>query len=208
MALDDTTVYVHKLNLNFVGEQLTQMMKNSTSINEVSSFPHDSVQKISCEPSIVSEDEVIILADGPVPLCAKPSSLPQVRISQFSQLFIIPYDDAKSKWYTQEEQHLFNRARLSDAMRLRNLLQDETRAAGKNEDVLCKLVGLETFIFLHTAHHVVQKKSAHREAVLLAQMTHQGDDDSMIEKLSESSKMSSRWARKRAAKVAACYATY
>ena len=124
---------MHKLNLNFVGEQLTQMMKNSTSINEVSSFPHDSVQYFSGKPSIVSEDEAIILADGPVPLCAKPSLLPQVRISQFSQLFIIPYDDAKLKWYTQDEQHLFNRARLSDAMRLRNLLQDETQAAEKKQ---------------------------------------------------------------------------
>jgi hypothetical protein len=61
---------------------------------------------------------------------------------------------------------------------------------------------------LHTARHVVQKKRVHREAILLAQMTHQGDDDSMIEKLSDSSKMSSQWARKRAAKVAACYAMY
>jgi hypothetical protein len=185
------------------------MMKNSTSINEVSSFPHDSVEDFACKPSIVSESEVIMSAGGPVPLplCAKPSLRPQVRISQFSQLFIIPYDDAKSKWYTQEEYNLFNRTRISDALRLRNLLQGETCEI--NEDVLCELVGLETYIFPHSARHGNQKKRAHRDAVLvLAQKMHQSDDDNMIEKLSESSKKSSRWARERAAKIAACYATY
>jgi len=186
------------------------MMKNSTGINEVSSFPHDSVEDFTCEPSIASESEIIMSAGGPLPLRAnKPSLRSRVRISQFSQLFLIPYDDVKSKWYTQEEQNLFNRTRLSDALRLRNLLQGET-CAEINEDVLCELVGLETFIFPHIARHVVQKKRAHREAVLvLAQKMHRGDDDdNMTEKLSESSKMSSRWARERAAKIAACYAPY
>lgn len=184
------------------------MMKNSASINEVSSFRHYSVEDFTCEPSIASESEIIMSAGGPLPLRAN-KLRSQVRISQFSQLFIIPYDDVKSKWYTQEEQRLFNQARLSDALRLRNLLQGET-CAEINEDVLCELVGLETFIFPHTARHAVQKKRAHREAVLfLAQKMHRDDDDdSMIEKLSESSKKSSRWARERAAKIAACYAPY
>jgi hypothetical protein len=80
---------------------------------------------------------------------------PRVHFSKFSQLFIIPYDDVESKWYTHEEQRHFYQACLSDIHRLRVMLRDAAPAL----------------------------------------------------KLSETSKRSSKWARKRAAKVAAIHAS-
>ncbi|KAL3808481.1 hypothetical protein ACHAXA_000169 [Cyclostephanos tholiformis] len=142
------------------------------------------------------------------PLHAKPTVQRRVRISQFSQLFIIPYDDAKSKWYTQEETRLFNRARISDVLRLRIILNDETRAAG-SEDTLYEWVGIERILCPHTARRLVQRRRAHSETVLCSAqiMMMMGSHDDMTEKLAEISKKSSQWARKSAAEIATCYAS-
>ena len=67
------------------------------------------------------------------PLRAKP----QVRISKLSQLVMIPFDDAKTKWYTEEEMRLFNEARLSDSIRVADILWDETQIS---KDFLYKCV--------------------------------------------------------------------
>jgi hypothetical protein len=131
------------------------------------------------------------------PLRAKP----QVRISKLSQLVMIPFDDAKTKWYTEEEMRLFNEARLSDSIRVADILWDETQIS---KDFLYKCVGIENFLSPCTLRRVVQKRRAHSELVLLAQRIHQGDN--RIEKLSDTSEKSSRWACERAARTAAGYA--
>ncbi len=61
----------------------------------------------SCEPKISKCHEVplLTLQGMIVDFPSEPRialGLPRVQISQFSQLFLIPYDDAESKWYTQE----------------------------------------------------------------------------------------------------------
>jgi hypothetical protein len=128
---------------------------------------------------------------------------PQVQISQFSQLFMIPYDDTESKWYTQEEMSRFKESRLSDIHTLRDLLRDATPAL-ISEETLCECVGMENFLSSFTAHLVIQKRRAHSEAILSMQRNYQGDHK--IEMLAKTSQKSSRWARKRAANMALGFA--
>jgi hypothetical protein len=181
-------------------------MNTIISNKEVSLFTHGSLQDLPRETSTALESEGIMpAATSPVPPCAKPPPRPRVRISKFSQLIIIPYDDAQLKWYTQEERRLFNRTRLHDALRLRNFRNLLPTNARMREDILYECLGLENFLSPHIARRVVQKKRAHTEAVLSAQEIHQGDD--MIEKLYETSKKSSQWSRERAAMIAACHAS-
>jgi hypothetical protein len=181
-------------------------MNAITSSKEVLHFPHGSLKYLPCETSSAMESEGIMSdTSNDVSLCAKPPPRPRVRFSKFSQLVIIPYDDAKSKWYTQEEQRHFNRTRLRDALRLINFINLLPTSARMREDILYECVGLENFISPDIARRVVQKKRAHTEAVLSAQEMHQGTN--MIKKLYETSKKSSQWSREKAAKVATCHAS-
>jgi hypothetical protein len=138
------------------------------------------------------------------PLHAKPTVQRRVQISQFSQLFIIPYDDAKSKWYTQEERRLFNQARISDVLSVRNMLKDGTHLAGR-EDNYYGWVGIERILCPHTARRLVRRRRAHINNVLSAQMLMRRDDD-MTDKLAEISQKSSQWARTSAVEIATCNA--
>ena len=132
----------------------------------------------------------------------RPKSAPlRVRFSQLSELVKIPYDDAKLKWYTQEEESLFRQSRLADVRRLRDMLRDSTSTS---EEVLYEIVGMENILFSYVLCHAIQKKQAHSSAVLRTQRMHLGYH--RIEELSETSKKSSQWARERAAWVAALYA--
>ena len=129
---------------------------------------------------------------------------PRVHFSKFSQMFIIPYDDVESKWYTQEEQRHFYQACLSEIRRLEDMLRNAAPAL-MSEDILYECIGIENYLSPCTAHRAVLMKQIHSETVLLAQRTHQGNHG--IETLSETSKKSSQWARARAAEVAAAYAS-
>ena len=141
-----------------------------------------------CEPRVALKSKCIKTT-------ATTLAPPRVHFSKFSQMFIIPYDDVESKWYTQEEQRHFYQACLSDIHRLRVMLRDAAPAL-MSEYILYECGGLTSS---------VEMRQAHSEAVLSAQRTYQGDHGS--EKLSETSKRSSKWARKRAAKVAAIHAS-
>lgn len=135
--------------------------------------------------------------------CRPRSTRRQVRFSQFSQLVTIPYDDAKLKWYTQEEERLFKQAMFSDARMLRYVLQNASSSLIK-EGIIYECVGMEKFISgVSTELH--ENKRKHSEIVLAAQMIFQGNN--RIEKISEISKIFSQGARERAAKVAACFAS-
>jgi len=181
-------------------------MNTITSSKEVSHCPHGSLEDLQCEIRSAFESEGIMSdTSSDVSSCAKPPLRPRVRFSKFSQLVFIPYDDAKSKWYTKEEQRLFNRTRLHDALRLINFKNLPPTSARMCEDILCECVGLEKFLSPHIARRVVQKKRAHTEAVLSAQEIHQGTN--MINKLFETSNKSSQWSREKADKVAACHAS-
>jgi len=136
--------------------------------------------------------------------CRPRSTRRQVRFSQFSQLVTIPYDDAKSKWYTQEEERRFKQAMFSDARMLRYVLQNASSSLIK-EGIIYECVGMEKFISgVSTELH--ENKRKHSEIVLAAQMICQGNN--RIEKISEISKKFSLGARERAAKVAACWRVY
>ena len=148
--------------------------------------PHDLIVDFPCQPRIVSNSQDI---KYDVPLSARP----RVQFSEFSQLIMIPYDDAQSKWYTREEQGLFRNAVAVDARRVYNLLQDATPVL-TSEEILYECVGIEKFL-VRSAH------VAHSDVVLAAQRLYQGNDK--IEKISKTSMMSSRCARERAAEVAA-----
>ena len=128
---------------------------------------------------------------------------PRVRFSKFSQLFIIPYDVVESKWYTQEEQRHFYEACLSDIRRLGDMLRDAEPAL-MSECILYECMGIVNYLTPRPARRV-EMRQAHSKAVLSAQRTHQGDHG--MEKLSETSTRSSKWARERAAKVAAIHAS-
>jgi len=149
-----------------------------------------------CKPRISRKSEGIV--------STAPKSAPlRVCFSKFSELVTIPYDDAKLKWYTQEEQSLFRQSMRADVRRLRVMLRDSTSTS---EEVLHACVGIENIFSSYVLHHAIQKKLAHSSAVLLTQRMHQGDH-SRIEELSETSKKSSQWARERAALLAALHAS-
>jgi hypothetical protein len=169
------------------------MMDTKTSQEEPPS-PHDLIVDFPSKPRIVSQSQDI---KSITPLSARP----RVQFSKFSQLSMIPYDDAQSKWYTRGEQGLFRNAVAVDARRVINVLQDATPALS-SEELLYGCVGIEKFLF--ESSHAVQMMRAHSDVVLAAQRIHQGNDK--IEKISKTSMMSSRCARERAAEVAAHYA--
>ena len=169
------------------------MMDTKTSQEEPPS-PHDLIVDFPSKPRIVSQSQDIKSA---APLSARP----RVQFSKFSQLIMIPYDDAQSKWYTREEEHHFRNAVAVDARRVINLLQDATPAL-TSEEILYECVGIEKFLF--RSSNVVNMKWAHSDVVLAAQRIHRGNI--RIEKIGKASMMSSRWARERAAEVAAIYA--
>ena len=156
-------------------------------------------QEVNLSPNMI---EPRITPESGIKLPALERTRRPVRFSQFSQLVTIPYDDAKSKWYTQEEERLFKQAMFSDARMLRFLLQNATPLLIK-EGVIYECVGLEKLISVSSRHQ--EKKRKHSEIVLAAQMICQGNI--RIEKISEISKKFSQGARERAAKVAVCYAS-
>ena len=156
--------------------------------------PHNLIVDFPSKPRIVSQSQDIKSA---TPLSARP----QVQFSKFSQLSMIPYDDAQSKWYTREEEHHFRNAVAVDARRVINLLQDATPAL-TSEETLYECVGIEKFLF--ESSHVVKMKWAHSDAVLAAHRLHQGNNK--IENIAKTSMKSSQWARERAAEVAVLYA--
>ena len=172
-------------------------MDTTTSRDEFAPLSQGLIVDFPCEPRIPLKSE------GAVSTAAT-FAPPRVRISKFSQLVIIPYDDMESKWYTQDEQHLFRQTRLTDIRRLRDMLRDAAPAL-MCEDILYECLGIENYLTPHTARRVVLKKQAHSKAVLSVQMTHQGDH--MIETLSETSMKNSQWAREKAAEVAAVHAS-
>mmetsp|Transcript_17023 Transcript_17023/g.27658 ORF Transcript_17023/g.27658 Transcript_17023/m.27658 type:complete len:178 (-) Transcript_17023:179-712(-) len=132
------------------------------------------------------------------------SPRPRVRFSEYSQLSVIPKDDTKSKCFSRQEQRLFRQAVLADTLRLRNLFQN-TSPEMITQDDLYECVGIESYLSQDLARHVVQKKRAHVDAVLSAQRANRGACSN--EKISHTSKHTSRWARKRAEKLAKGYAT-
>jgi hypothetical protein len=169
------------------------MMDTKTSQEEPPS-PH--YVGFPSKPRIVSKSQGMKFA---APLRARP----RVRISKFSKLVMIPYDDAQSKWYTREEQRLFYRTRLSDVRRLRYSLRNATPAL-TSEELLYECMGLGDILSPSVAHHVVNMKRAHNDVVLAAHRLHQGNN--RIDTIAKISMISSRWARERAAEVAAIYA--
>ena len=187
-------------------------MFDATECQEVSPFTEGMIVDSPYEPNTTKSEKVPPLTQGMMVdfpceprvvlrhVCAVTMfERPQVQISRFSQLFFIPYDDAASKWYTQEEEHNFKQARLSDIRTLRDLLRDATPAL-ISEEILCECVGMENILSSCTALLVIQKKRAHSEAILSVQRNYKGDH--MIEMLATTSQKSSRWARKRAANMA------
>lgn len=138
------------------------------------------------------------------PLHARPAMKNNVQISQFSQLFLIPYDDAKSKWYTHEELRIFNKQRISDVLNVRNMLKDGTHLAG-SEDTHYGWVGIERILYPQTARRLARRRRAHINNVLSAQIMMQNDDDK-AERLAEISQKTSQWSRNSAIEIATCNA--
>jgi hypothetical protein len=172
------------------------MMMDTANSQEECPSTHGLIVDFPCKSRISPKSEGIVST-------APKSAQLRVCFSKFSELVIIPYDDAKLKWYTQEEQRLFRQSRLADVRRLRDMLRDSTSIC---EEVLYECLGIENMLFSYDVlRYANQKKQAHSSAVLLTQSMHQGDH-SRIEELSETSKKSSRWARERAALLAALHA--
>jgi hypothetical protein len=171
------------------------MDTTTTSQEEVPPLSQGLIVDFPCKPRVSLKSRGIVYT-------APTFAPPRVGFSKFSQLVIIPYDDMESKWYTREDQRHFYQARRSDIRKLRDMLRDGIPALGC-EDILCECLGIENYLTPCIARRVVLKKQAHSEAILSAQMMHQGNN--RIDKLSETSMKSSQWAREKAAKVAAVY---
>jgi hypothetical protein len=161
---------------------------------QVTTIPQGLIVDFPCKSRVASESKVIA---STAPSFARN----RVRFSEFSQLVLIPYDDAKSKWYTQREEIQFKRELFASVHSVRDLLWGATPAL-MSEDILFNCVGIENYLSLSSAQKSAWKKQTHSLAIRLAQ-TFNDSDNIMIEKLSEISRNSSQWARKRAEKVAA-----
>jgi hypothetical protein len=86
------------------------MIMDTANSQEECPSTHSLIVDFPCEPRISLKSEGIV--------STAPKSAPiRVCFSKFSKVFIIPYDDAKLKWYTQEEQSLFRQSRLADVRR-------------------------------------------------------------------------------------------
>jgi hypothetical protein len=170
------------------------MMDTANSQEESPSSTQGLIVDFPCKPRVSLKSEGIVFT-------APKFARLQLHFSQYSEEVTIPYDDAKSKLYTKEEQSLFRQSRLTDVRRLRNMFRDSMLTS---KVVLYKCMGIENIIFSHVLCHAIQKKQAHSSVVLMTQRMHQGNP--RIEELSEVSKKSSQWAREQAAQVAALYA--
>jgi hypothetical protein len=84
----------------------------------------------------------------------------RVCISEFSLLVMIPYDDAKSKWYDQQEERKFKREMLADVLTVRDLLRGATPAL-MSEDILFSSVGIENHLSPSLARDAARKKHVH-----------------------------------------------
>ena len=159
--------------------------------NQVTPIPQGIIVNFPCKSHVECESKVI---PSTAPLFARK----RVRFSEFSLLVMIPYDDAKSKWYAQREERQFKREMIADVLTFRDLLRRATPAL-MSEDILFSSVGIENYLSPSLARDAARKKQAHSLVIRLTQIN---DSDNTFEKLSEISINSSRLARERAEKVA------
>ena len=77
-----------------------------------------------------------------------------VHFSEFSQVVFIPYDDPKSKWYTDEEEHILRQESITDTCMVRSLLQEVPAWMGK--DIVDECLSLRIQPLPVIAHKIIQ----------------------------------------------------
>ena len=124
-----------------------------------------------------------------------------VLFSDFSQLTFIPKDDAESKWYSPEEKQSNREALIQET---RHMLKEisSTSSDAITSEQLSACIGIELFVTQGLATHVEKQRRVHIQAVLDEQRLQKEYGVCEPEKLCDVSKMTSKWSRHRARKLA------
>ena len=77
-----------------------------------------------------------------------------VHFYEFSQVVFIPYDDQKSKCYTDEEEHILRHESITDTCMVRRLLQEVPAWMGK--DIVDEYLSLGIQPLPVIAHKIIQ----------------------------------------------------
>lgn len=125
-----------------------------------------------------------------------------VTFSRFSQLSLIAIEEGLiSNWYSADEQRNFRKELIKDVQRVSMLVNMSTTHSGVvTRELLHECIGVEDFVVPNQAQRVAERRRAHI-ATVLAEQANGGD----IERLSQVSETSSKWAQDKAQKLALTY---
>lgn len=117
-----------------------------------------------------------------------------------SEFALIPKDQANLKWYTSEEKKRFRRNLISDTRQMHEELNEDP-----TPELLCKCIGIESFMNKDLMMRVASKRKAHVQAILSEQWSQRQRGICDTQKLSNLSRKSSDWAVNKAHKLAVAY---
>ena len=129
----------------------------------------------------------------------------KVTFASFSEMVIIPQDEAAAKAYSEDDIRHFKQALLLDVLRLRHEFASAPPTQNISQELLCHCRGLEHLISQDALINITAARRAH-VVVVLEEERNQDQRNTLDEdKLSRISKGSSRWARVRAEQLAVGY---
>ena len=119
--------------------------------------------------------------------------------------YVAKEDNPSKKWYSSKDKKYFRRALLRDGKQLSVMVEDLPAEAVLTPDQLLECLGIEIFVTRGLAEHVMQMRHAHIATVLSehARQEHQGVCN--VKRLSSVSKVTSRFLKERAKKLATGY---
>jgi hypothetical protein len=128
----------------------------------------------------------------------------KVTFASFSEMVIIPQDEAAAKAYSEDDIRHFKQALLLDVLRLRHEFASAP-AQNISQEQLCRCRGLEHFLSQDALMNITAARRAH-VVVVLEEERNQDQRNTLDEdELSRVSMGSSRWARVRAEQLAVGY---
>ena len=129
----------------------------------------------------------------------------KVTFASFSEMAIIPQDEAAAKAYSEDDIRNFKQALLLDVLRLRHEFASAPPTQNISQELLCRCRGLDHLISQDALINIMAARQAHVVVVLEEHSNQDRDNLCDEEELSRVSMGSSRWARVRAEQLAVGY---
>ena len=136
---------------------------------------------------------------------------PCVTFDHYSELALIPKDEAQPKWFSPEEKRRFRRNLIADARRMKRIMQEEGDQQQDDptycspEDRIIDCLGLEALINQNLMMTIAKKRQEHIASILAEQKTQKALGIVDAERMSRVSQESSNWTCCRAQKLALAY---